>query len=46
MPRGYTIFGKSVEDYYRQDDYALWAYGFRFTEYDKGFLSSCMISAR
>ena len=34
------------EDYYSNDDYATWAYGFRFTEYDKGILASCGISWR
>lgn len=43
MPRGWvSIFDQSYYD----EDYAMWAYGIRFTEYDKGFLAACGISAR
>lgn len=41
MPRG-SIFDQPYYD----EDYALWAYGVRFNEYDKGILAACGISWR
>lgn len=41
MPRG-SIFDRPYYD----EDYALWAYGVRFNEYDKGILAACGISWR
>lgn len=48
MPRGWnSIFdhGYNQKPYY-DEDYALWAYGVRFNEYDKGILAACGISWR
>lgn len=39
MPRG-SIFDQPYYD----EDYALWAYGVRFTDYDAAFLAYCGIT--
>lgn len=52
MPRGnfFKVWGdyepSPFRPLYYDEDYALWAYGVRFNEYDKGILAAYGISWR